>query len=117
MNHVYKRPNGIYQVEVKVPLKLRGLVGSTNLRQSLGSRVLDAATRRKAEPIITDFLSRIEKAEQQIDAAEFGQRTEMIQEEHQRYLRGIGVNQDTPLIELNGLCHSILCKVLLSAFW
>jgi len=100
MNHVYKRPNGIYQVEVKVPVKLRDLVGSTNLRQSLGSRVLDASTRRKADKIITDFSSRIDKAEQQLEAAKSEQHAEMVQEENQRFLRGIGVNRDTSLIEL-----------------
>jgi hypothetical protein len=100
MDHVYKRPDGNYQVEVKVPLKLRGLVGSTNLRQSLGSRALDAATRRKADTIITDFLSRIAKAKQQLAAAESDRRAELVQEENQRFLRGMGMYHDTPLIEL-----------------
>jgi integrase len=100
MNHVYKRPNGIYQVEIKVPLKLRGLIGCINLRQSLGSRVLDASTRRKADPIITDFLSRIAKAEQQIAGAESDRRAELEQEENQRFLRGMGMYHETPLTEM-----------------
>ena len=50
MENVNKRSNGVYQVDVKVPGTLRELLGVSNLRCSLGSRTLDVATRRQADP-------------------------------------------------------------------
>ncbi|MGY0787957.1 tyrosine-type recombinase/integrase [Azospirillum argentinense] len=100
MDHVRRQPNGKLYVDIKVPSRLRSLVGKTNLRHSLDVTSLDASAKRAATAKIAEFQALIANAERRLTEQAAAHKRQEEKDEQSRYLEFFGIENHTELGEL-----------------
>ncbi len=86
MENVIQHANGRWYVDIRVPTHVRAVLG-VNYRRSLGSKVLDRATKAKATSYIAEFHQRVKEAEKEITERAEMDRQRALFEEMQRKRR------------------------------